>query len=63
MEVEMKGWRTLALNVAVAAFGVLEAADWTALLGSDRAGWILVAIASANMALRTLTTTGIGRSA
>jgi hypothetical protein len=57
----MKGWRTMGLNVAVAGFGVLEAADWTSMLGDQRAGWALTLIAVANMVLRTLTSTPIGQ--
>jgi hypothetical protein len=56
----MKGWRTLGINLAIATFGVLEATDWTSLIGSDKAGWIVTAIAVANMVLRSLTTTQIG---
>jgi hypothetical protein len=59
----MKGWRTLGVNVAVAAFGVLEATDWTALLGSDAAGWTVTVIAIANMLLRSVTTTRLGQRA
>ena len=59
----MKGWRTLGLNVAVAGFGVLQAADWTTMLGDQRAGWALMAIGVGNMVLRTLTTTPIGQKA
>ena len=58
----MKGWRTLLLNIAIAVFGVLEATDWTAMLGSDRAGWILAAVAAINMGLRMATTTAVGQS-
>ncbi len=57
----MKGWRTLGVNLAVALFGVLEAADWTALLGGSRAGWALTLIGIANMVLRSVTTTPPGR--
>lgn len=59
----MKGWRTLILNLAVAIFGVLEATDWTSLLGADKAGWAVLAIAMANMAMRTITTGQIGEKA
>ncbi len=58
----MKGWRTLLINVAIALFGVLEAADWTTLLGNDHAAWVVTTIALINIALRTLTTTEVGRS-
>ena len=52
----MKGWRTIGLNLAVASFGVLEAADWTSILGNEKAGWALAAIGITNMVLRTVTT-------
>ena len=32
----LKGWKTLAFNVGLAVFGVLQAADWVDLLGSER---------------------------
>jgi len=57
----MKGWRTLGLNAAIAVFGVLEVTDWTSLLGSNTAGWIVTAIAVGNMVLRSLTTTPLGK--
>jgi hypothetical protein len=60
-ENDMKGWRTLLVNSGVAAFGVLEATDWTALLGSDSAGWAVTGIAVANMVLRSITTTPVGK--
>lgn len=57
----MKGWRTLGLNFAIAGFGVLEATDWTAVLGNEKAGWALTAIGVANMVLRTVTSTPVGQ--
>ena len=57
----MKGWRTLLANSGIAAFGVLEATDWTTLLGSDSAGWAVTGIAVANMVLRSLTTSPVGK--
>jgi hypothetical protein len=57
----MKGWRTIGLNLAVAGFGVLEAADWTSVFGNDNAGWALTAIGVANMVLRTMTSTPVGQ--
>ena len=56
----MKGWRTLVLNLGVAAFGVLEVTDWTTILGSDKAGLMVTGIAVANMILRSFTTTPVG---
>ena len=54
-ETFMKGYRTLAFNAAVAAIGFAESLDWASLLGSERAGWALTAIALANMLLRAAT--------
>jgi hypothetical protein len=59
----MKGWRTLAMNLAVTGFGVLEATNWSGLLGSESAGWAMTGIGIANMVLRSITTTPIGKSA
>ena len=56
----MRGWRTLMINCGIAVFGVLEATNWSGMLGSDRAGWIVTAIAVSNMILRSVTTTPIG---
>ena len=57
----MKGWRTLAINLAIAGFGVLEATDWSGLLGSNSAGWAVTGVGIANMVLRSITTTPIGK--
>ena len=59
----MKGWRTLLINLGIAVLGVLEATDWTSLLGSDRAGLVITAVAVANIVLRSITTTPIGGKA
>jgi hypothetical protein len=58
----MKGWRTILINCAVAVFGVLEATDWSAVVGSDRAGFVITVIAVANMALRAITDTRVGQA-
>ena len=57
----MKGWRTIGLNLAVTGFGALEAMDWTAVLGNEKAGYALAAIGIANMVLRTVTTAPVGQ--
>jgi hypothetical protein len=58
----MKGWRTLGLNAAVALIGVAQATNWTDVLGSNAAaGWMVTAVAIANMLIRTLTTTPVGK--
>jgi hypothetical protein len=59
----MKGWRTLGINLGIATFGVIEATDWTGLLGSGSAGWAVTGIAVANMVLRSITTTPVGKRA
>jgi hypothetical protein len=56
----MKGWRTLLLNLCIALLGVLEVTDWASILGNDKAGLVLTAVAVANIVLRSLTTTAIG---
>jgi len=58
MEVFMlKGWKTLAFNAALAVFGVLQAADWVDLLGSERAGIAVTAIGIIGAVLRFFTDT------
>ena len=57
----MKGWKTLAINLGVTAFGVLEATDWVSMLGSDKAGLVVTGIGITNMILRQFTTTPVGR--
>jgi hypothetical protein len=56
----MKGWRTLLLNLGIALLGVLEVTDWASILGGDKAGLMVTAVAVANIVLRSLTTTAIG---
>jgi hypothetical protein len=58
MEVFMfKGWKTLAFNVAIAVLGVLQAADWVDLLGSERAGIAVTVIGIVGAILRFVTDT------
>lgn len=56
----MKGFRTLAFNVAVAAIGFAQSLDWVSLLGSERAGWALTAVSVANILLRAVTDGPVG---
>lgn len=56
----MKGFRTLALNLAVAVVGVLIATDWTAITDPKTAGLIVTAVGVANTVLRFLTTGPVG---
>ena len=47
----MKIWISMLLNIAVAVVGVLQAADWVNIVGSDTAGLVATTIAVANMVL------------
>lgn len=58
----MKGYRTLAFNAAVALVGFAQSLDWVSILGSERAGVALAAIALANMLLRAATDGPVGPS-
>ena len=57
----LKGWRTLAFALLVAALGVAEAADWASLVPDGPAkGWWLLGISLAIAWLRVITTTPVG---
>lgn len=53
----LKGWKTLAFNVGVAVFGVLQTANWVDLLGSETAGIAVTAIGIVGAILRFMTDT------
>ncbi len=60
----LKGWRTLAFALLVAALGVAEATDWASLLPSGPArGWYLFLIALGIAWLRVITDTPVGMAA
>ncbi|MDK9698481.1 MAG: hypothetical protein OEL76_19070 [Siculibacillus sp.] len=56
----MKGYRTLALNLAAAVLGVLIATDWADLAGPTTAGLIVTGLGVANTVLRFLTDGPVG---
>lgn len=56
----MKGYRTLALNLAAALGGVLMATDWTSLADPRIAGLIVSGLGLANTVLRFLTDGPVG---
>jgi hypothetical protein len=63
MEVLMlKGWKTLAFNAGLAVLGVLQAADWVDLLGSEKAGIAVTAIGIIGAVLRFMTDTPATKS-
>jgi hypothetical protein len=53
----LKGWKTLAFNAGLAVLGVLQAADWVDLLGSEKAGIAITAIGIIGAVLRFVTDT------
>ncbi len=55
----MKGFRTLGFNIAVAILPILEAADFTDVLGANGMAIYGTVIAIANIALRVVTNTTI----
>ena len=54
----LKGFRTIALSIVLAVWGVVEAAD----APSDKDGWVKLAFAIGFAILRVITTTPIGES-
>ena len=57
----LKGWRTLAFALLVAALGVAEATDWTQIVPAGPArGWYLFLIALGIAWLRVITDTPVG---
>lgn len=58
----MKGYRTLALNLAAAVLGVLIATDWTAIAEPATAGLVVTALGVANTVLRFFTDGPVGRA-
>jgi len=58
----LKGWRTLAFSLLVAALGVAQATDWASVIPDGPAkGWWLFAIALMVAWLRVITDTPVGR--
>ncbi len=57
----MKGWRTLAFNIALAAVGIAQAADWTSILGATPyTGYVVMVIGAVGAVLRSVTTGPVG---
>ena len=57
----MKGWRTLAFNLTAAILPVLQATDLTAVLSPQGLATYGAVVAVANIGLRVLTTTPMGK--
>lgn len=58
----MKGYRTLALNLSAAAFGVLMSTDWAGITDPKTAGLIVTGLGIGNTILRCFTDTPVGRT-
>lgn len=60
----MKGWKTLAWSVFVAAVGVIQTFDFTTIIPPNQqwTGSVLMAIGAVTAALRYVTTTPVGKS-
>lgn len=58
----MAGWKTFLFNAALALVGVIEVTNWADMVGSDTAGYVLIAAGLAGKVLRALTTTPIFKS-
>lgn len=58
----LKGWKTLIFSASVALIGVLQAADWVSLLGSETAGYVVTGIGIVSAILRFMTDTPVMKS-
>ena len=55
-----KGWRTLAVSLAISVAGVLQSTDWTTLVPEDRVGPVMVGIGVLMAVLRVVTDGPVG---
>lgn len=58
----MKGWRTLAFNIALAVGGVLVTFDWGSVLPAQYVGLAAIAVSLINIGLRAITDTRFGQA-
>ena len=57
----MKGWRTIAFNILSTAVPLISLTEWNAVFPAEWLPYWLLVVAIANVYLRTITTTPIGR--
>ena len=57
----MKGWRTVIFNVLAAIVPILELTELRAVIPAEWLPWYMLGVVLANMALRYVTTTPVGR--
>ena len=58
----MKGYRTVLFNIGAAVLPILQATDFTDILGAQGMTFYGLAITLANVALRFFTTTPVGQT-
>ena len=58
----MKGWRTVTFNVLSTVVPIISLTEWRAVFPSEWLPYWLLAVAIANIYLRTITTTPMGRA-
>lgn len=59
-QMNMKGWRTVLVNGALAVVGVLATAKWPELVPVQYAAPIVAVVGMVNLFLRSITTTPVG---
>jgi hypothetical protein len=59
--IALKGWRTLALSLALAVVGVLQTADWATIVGPGAVGPVMLWISAIVAALRLVTNSPVGK--
>lgn len=57
----MKGWRTLAFNILTGIVPILSLTEWVDILPPDYVPYWMLGVAIANVWLRMITTTPVGR--
>jgi hypothetical protein len=55
----MTGFRTIIFNAMLAAWGVVEAADWVGVMG-EQGGYVLIVVGAVGSFLRMITKTAVG---
>lgn len=58
----LKGWRTILVNALGAAVPILSMTELLAVLPPEWLPWWMLGLALANMYLRTITDTAVGRA-
>lgn len=58
----MKGWRTIAVNLLSTAIPIMELTEWREVLPDGWLPWYVLGLALANVWLRSITTTPVGRA-